>query len=305
MGTDKVFITTFTDPMMGLSWEYEPDFRKLETHFPGTIEFRYMMAVLVPDVYRLVDPHDLPLGNDVAIRNYNARLADIYRSEEAISGMPINMAGFHLFSTDCTSSRPLNIAYKAALLTDREKAGAFLYRLRYATVVECKQTTRLEEILRVADKIGMDTEAFLRCYNDGTAENALNHDLRLGHDLGIRTLPAYLLQYGDKRVLVKILIDYDAFVSVIREMTNDRVHPQDVQPSLEVVRRLLRRHPLISLIEIREALALQNMDEALKWISPLIENGEASLRDGFISQSSHQPLFGDSSSQEAPYPLCP
>ncbi|MBR1672357.1 MAG: hypothetical protein IJ702_05475, partial [Fretibacterium sp.] len=85
----RVLITTFTDPMMGLSWEYEPVFRKLETHFPGTIEFRYMMAVLVPDVYRLVDPRDLPLGKETALRNYNARLADIYRSEETISGMPI------------------------------------------------------------------------------------------------------------------------------------------------------------------------------------------------------------------------
>ena len=49
---NKITITTFTDPMMGLSWEYEPTFRKLETHFPGVIDFRYIMSVLVPDEKR-------------------------------------------------------------------------------------------------------------------------------------------------------------------------------------------------------------------------------------------------------------
>ena len=42
---------TFTDPMMGLSYECEPIFRKLETHFPGRIEFIYVMSGLVRNVY--------------------------------------------------------------------------------------------------------------------------------------------------------------------------------------------------------------------------------------------------------------
>ena len=47
---EQVLITTFTDPMMGLSWECEPVFRKLETHFRNKLEFRYLMAGLVRDV---------------------------------------------------------------------------------------------------------------------------------------------------------------------------------------------------------------------------------------------------------------
>lgn len=56
-----VTITTFTDPMMGLSYECEPIFRKLETHFENHIEFKYVMSGLVRDVYHFVDKRDLLL----------------------------------------------------------------------------------------------------------------------------------------------------------------------------------------------------------------------------------------------------
>ena len=144
---NSVVITTFTDPMMGLSYECEPIFRKLETHFRGQIAFRYVMSLLVRDVFELVDPADMEQGKETAIRNYNARLARIYEEEEAISGMPICMNQFHLFSTEDTSSLPLNLAYKAAQLAAPELADLFLYNLRYATIVECRPTTRIEEIL--------------------------------------------------------------------------------------------------------------------------------------------------------------
>ena len=76
----KVTILTFTDPMMGLSYESEPVFRKLETHFGGSINFKYLMSVLVKNVYDLVDPSDLSVSKEFALRNYNARLAKIYES---------------------------------------------------------------------------------------------------------------------------------------------------------------------------------------------------------------------------------
>lgn len=38
---DKIIITSFTDPVCTWCWGTEPIFRKLETHFPGQIEFRY------------------------------------------------------------------------------------------------------------------------------------------------------------------------------------------------------------------------------------------------------------------------
>ena len=122
---NKVTILTFTDPMMGLSYESEPIFRKLEIHFEGSINFKYLMSVLVKNVYDLVNPADLSISKELALKNYNARLAKIYENEESISGMPI----FQLFSVNETSSLPLNLAYKAVQIVDEEKSEQFLYRL--------------------------------------------------------------------------------------------------------------------------------------------------------------------------------
>ena len=176
---DKISLVTFTDPMMGLSYECEPIFRKLETHFAGKIEFHYVMSLLVRDVYDLIDPDDLRRGKEFAIKNYNARLAEIYESEEVLGGLPINMTGFELFSVNETSSAPLNIAYKAAQIVDAEKADEFLYRLRYATIVDCRPTTRLSEILKVVIKTGLDVKKFLAAYNDGRAEKNFQADLQI------------------------------------------------------------------------------------------------------------------------------
>ena len=276
-------ITTFTDPMMGLSWEYEPTFRKLETHFQ--IEFRYTMSVLVPDVYRLVNPDALKISKEFAIKKYNERLAKIYESEEAISGMPINMTDFHLFSVENDSSKPLNLAYKAVQLTDKNKASSFLYKLRYATIVECRQTTKLDEILDIVRKSNIDIEKFLEHYNDGSAENALQHDLVLTRELGIYTLPAYLIQYDDKRALIKILIGYEDFVSIIHEITNGRIIPQSPKLSAEVFIEFLNKHPLISLLELKEAFDFENVDSVRKFIDTLPKECYI-LKNDFILKSS-------------------
>lgn len=121
----KLTLTIFTDPMMGLSYESEPFFRKLETHFQQQIQFRYVMSGLVRNVYDFVDPEDLKVSQEYALEKYMLQLAAIYKSEENITGMPINMTDFQLFTTEFNSSIPLNLAYKAAQLADSNKADHF------------------------------------------------------------------------------------------------------------------------------------------------------------------------------------
>ena len=66
---EKLMITTFTDPMMGLTYECEPIYDKLKVRYPQ-IEFRWVMSLLVRDV------SDLMLPNET-IAQYNKRLARI------------------------------------------------------------------------------------------------------------------------------------------------------------------------------------------------------------------------------------
>ena len=273
----KVTILTFTDPMMGLSYECEPIFRKLETHLYGDVDFKYLMNVLVKNVYDLVDPVDLSVSRELAIKNYNLKLAKIYESEENLTGMPINMTNLQLFSVEHTSSLPLNLAYKAAQLVDESKADLFLYNLRYATIVECRPTTQTKEILKVVKNTNIDEQSFLKYFQSCEVTSALDMDLKFSRRLGIRTLPAYLIEYDGEGALFQELLGYDAFITIIDRLTKGAIKPKIVEKTTKNLRELIRRHPLISIIEIREAFDFSNIDEAINFIAPLIESREVKI----------------------------
>lgn len=277
----KVKITTFTDPMMGLSYECEPMFRKLKTHFESQIEFKYVMSGLVRDVYQFVNTADLRFGEKEAIKRYNKRLAKIYEGEESISSMPINMNGFCLFDTEHTSSIPLNLAYKAVQLISPEKADLFLYNLRYATIVDCRPTTHTEEILEVVRKTGIKVDRFMTAYNDGSAQAELDKDLALFKRLGLHSLPAYLIQYGEKGYLIQTF-SYTDFLSVIDKITDGKIQPQAVEKSMENIKKLIEKHPLISPIEIKEALDFDSTEEVEEAIKPLKDIEIVSVPHGWF-----------------------
>lgn len=214
---DKLILTVFTDPMMGLSYESEPIIERLQKEYAGQIEIRYVMSVLVRDVSDFMLPEELALEPEESIRRYCKRLAQIYKSEESIGGLPINMEGFCLFDTEHRSSKPLCLAYKAAQLTAPAKADAFLTALRHATVLEGRPTTHEDEILRVVHEIGIDEVVFMKHLQDGSAEDALAQDMALTRRIGIRSLPSYILQQEEKALIIQSF-DYLDFVMAIKEI---------------------------------------------------------------------------------------
>ena len=61
----------------------------------------------------------------------------------------------------------------------------------------------MDVIQDVINKTGIDESAFLRHFNDATAEAALQNDLSYTARLGIRSLPTCLVQYRDKALLMQ------------------------------------------------------------------------------------------------------
>lgn len=214
---EKLIITTFTDPMMGLTYECEPIYDKLKENYPQT-EFRWVMSLLVRDV------SDFMLPNET-ITQYNKRLARIYESEQSIGGLPISMPDLHLFDEQHRSSLPLNLAYKAAQLADIDMADDFLKNLRHATIVDVLPTTHFDVILKVVRDTGIDEDKFTRQYQDGSAQAMLEHDLNMVRKLNIRTLPAYMLQYGENAVIVRNLISYESFTEIIGQLSDGEMKP--------------------------------------------------------------------------------
>lgn len=276
---EKLTIEVFTDPMMGLSYESEPVFRKLETHFGPQVEFFYRMGWLVRDVMDFVDPADLQSGKAEAIRRYNGRLARIYEEEESIGGLPINMEGFSLFSETEISSLPLNLAYKAVERIAPEKAERFLYLLRYATIVETRPTTRIEEILRVTDSLPIDRKAFMEAFHDKTTLEALSEDLRAHTALSVYTLPTYVLNYAGRSMVIPRLIGYGDFSEAIDSISLGTIRPTLPERSQDAIFQLCEKHPLISSIEIRDAFEFSSVEEVQGFIQPLVEAGRLAVRE--------------------------
>lgn len=261
----KVTILHFTDPMMGLSYEMEPIFRKLETHFDEKIIFTNVMSVLVKNVFDFVNPADLSVSMNFALEKYLVKLAKIYESEEKISGMPILMKKCKIFSEKNLSSKPLNLAYKTALIVDKEKAENFLYNLRFATVVENRITTNFDEILKIAAESKIDAEKFKKVF-ENDAEKALEIDLSFCEKLFIRTLPTFLIEYDGEGKIFHGILSYENFVEIISEMTNKKIQSKNFLATEENLKKLLSRHQKISSLEIKFAFDFEKIEDAEKFI---------------------------------------
>lgn len=212
---DKIVITQFTDPMMGLSWECEPALQRIVSEYGDAVELRDVMGLLVRDVADFMTPEERALPEAEGIARYNERLAQIYLDEQAVGGVPINMEGFRLFAPDRRSSLPLCLAYEAAKLASPDKARAFLLRLREATVRECRPTTETGEIMRVVRICGIDEGTFMAAFEDGAAMAALEEDLRYKESFGIWALPAFLVERGERAVLIRGVADYDMLMQAM------------------------------------------------------------------------------------------
>ncbi len=216
-----IIITTFTDPMMGLSYECEPVYEKLANYFNGHIIFKYIMSGLVRDVSDFMLPEELALTPKEGIAKYNNRLAKIYMSEINIGGLPMNMENFHLFDENHRSSYPLNIAYKAAELSNPDKAYLYLLRLRRATILEGRQTTLDDELINIAREVGINEKIFCEYYYNGQAMRAFQEDLNFKNSLGIHYLPSCIIQCGNQAKIVNGLIGFDNFLAVIENLRHE------------------------------------------------------------------------------------
>ncbi|HHW7579602.1 TPA: DsbA family protein [Mannheimia haemolytica] len=268
----QVKIYNFTDPMMGLSYESEPFFRRLDTHFGRQVALQFVMGGLVRDVADFMTLDDFKDGKERAFQRYNARLAKIYEAEQAISGMPIKMDRLALFDETHTSSLPLNLAFKAVELINPNLAEPFLYRLRFATIVEQRMTTDERVLADVAVQTGMAKEAFFKAYHSDTVKHALQNDFDLRAKWGIHALPAYLFCYGDRQILKTGVLDFDGFASVIKQISDGQIVPTKPTLNTATLQYFLQKRELVSLTEIRHAFDLADNQAVREWLGKIEQN---------------------------------
>ena len=270
MGAERVRITTFTDPMMGLSYEMEPVYRHLEAVFGDHVELRWHMGLLVRDARDFMTPAERALDEEAAFAAYNTRLAGIYLAEEPLGGVPMDMSSFALFSPDHASTLPLCLAYHAAAIASPGLAYAYLVRLRFATVAQGRRTTLPAVCREVAAETGVDLQKYDASLGNDGAQAALREDLSLMAALGIHCLPACLVEGTSSSVLLNGLCGYDELCGAISRVGGGK--PQGVTASHDALRAMLARQKLVSREEICAAFGLQR-EEARELAEQVVAHG--------------------------------
>lgn len=267
----RIIITNFTDPVCSWCWGSEPVFRALETHYPDEIEFRYIMGGLVEDIDDFVDASS---GIDGGSDGANAQIISHWLESEDFHGMPIKPDGFHLFSKKFPSSYSQNIAYKAAQMVDKNKADAFLRRLREATLTEAKVTSDPDVQIELASEVGINISEFIKAIDSGEAFKKFRGDKAITYATEVRGFPSFLVKSSSGRqVLVRGYKTFDDFKEVISHLTDASLEPIEVKPTKEGLLELLDKHPKLAREEVRQAFSFKERGDADKWLEELINDG--------------------------------
>lgn len=254
---NKIIITSFTDPLCTWCWGEEPIFRKIETHFGASVQFRFVMGGLVEDFSSPGWPWNepgkggIPEGNKIIGRHW----ADASSKH----GMPTVGEAMNLFDEKYRSSWPQNIAVKAAEIINPKIAPIFLHRLREASAAEGLQTSRDDVLISLAAQTGLDVQAFITAFTDGSARKAFENDKKYAVSLGVTGFPTCLVQYSDKTVLLSGYTNYDTFVAVFAQLSGGKIKPKTPATDDATILALLQKYGRLAPEEIRMAFDMPDV----------------------------------------------
>ena len=274
---NKIIITNFTDPVCTWCWGTEPIFRKLETHFPGKVEFRFVMGGLVKDAHEMMDPANGIGSTDLT--QFNRQVAAHWKEASARHGMPVDAENFDLFDEEHRSTYPQNIAYKAAQMSNPDKADLFLYNMRVAAAAEARKISHEDVLVSIASESGLDVESFLTHFKDGSAEKAFHGDMWLISGVGAHGFPTFLIKYNSSQYMLRGYNRYETFVAVINSATQGSVKPVDVEATQENLSMLMEKHPRMAAEEIRQAFDFGTVEQVKDFLAPMVEAGQLEIQN--------------------------
>lgn len=213
---DAVELIAFTDPVCTWCWGSEPVLRKLEVWYGEQVKIRYVMGGLVEDIREFYDRAN-DIGGDP--ERSNAQIAHHWLEASERHGMPVQVEGFRLFTSETVSTYPQNIAFKAAELTNPALATIFLRRMREASAAEARETGRREVLIELASEVGLDVAAFIGHMSDGSAEAAFRQDLEETRRYGARGFPTFVLRFGDQQIMLRGYQSFASMKAVIDEVS--------------------------------------------------------------------------------------
>ncbi|WP_298704596.1 hypothetical protein [uncultured Veillonella sp.] len=139
--------------------------------------------------------------------------------------------------------------------------------------------TKFDELSQLARRFGIDEDTFTKAYNSEETFKALMEDITWRVNLGIYSLPSYLIEYKNKQIIVSGVFSYEEFLPYIETLTEGIVQPKAVPFSKEQLQAILQKHPHSHYYELNAAFDLDS-------IEPLDDVLQSWAREGFITKDS-------------------
>lgn len=267
---EQLTLTQFTDPVCTWCWGSEPIIRKLQWRLGEQINISYIMGGLVEDIREFYD-HANDIGGDP--EESNEKIARHWLEASEKHGMPVKTQGFQLFTDKHPSSYPQNIAYKAAQKQSKELANKFLRRLREATATEARQTNRRDELVGLANEVGLDLISFIQRLEDGSAQQAFKEDLQFARKHNVRAFPSFRLSYKHEHIMLHGYQSYKTLKALIQNTTDEAITERPVRKSEGAVLEFINRFESVAPVEIKKAFDLSD-DEMTSLVTSLLNQEE-------------------------------
>lgn len=275
---EQLTITSFTDPVCTWCWGSEPIFRALEQTYGNQIQFEFIMGGLVKDIRYNFDPANGIGGSNLGVSEIVSQVSKHWIEASNRHGMPVNVADFKVFDDNNRSSYPLNIAFKAAEMIDKEKAHTFLYLLRSASAAEGRATNELDVMLDLVSQAGLDIEAFQKHFTDGSAEGAFKKDLEEVMKNGVTGFPTYMITYKEKSIKLNGFRNLLQFMNAIDSISNGDIKKLDsLEFTKENLLSVLSGRPKLAMAEIKAIFKIDSLDKTFELVDSIVRETDIKM----------------------------
>ena len=267
---EKITILQFTDPICVWCWGNEPVLRAIDYLYGEKVSIRYIMGGLVEDITTL---YDINGTKEEIIRQANRIIQKNWHAASEKHGMPVVTTSNELFTERYPSSFPQNIAYEAAKRINPTQAKLFMRLLREATFIESRRTSQIDVLIDIATQAGYNSAEFIDEYTTGSANADFMQDRMLCRRNGITGFPSYLIKYDDTEVILGGYQNLNTFHTIIKRLSNGRIKPRRVGPSIANLLDFAHRYGSIYSVEIECAFGLDRYQTDLM-VGQLISAGK-------------------------------
>jgi putative protein-disulfide isomerase len=214
---DKVSVTYFTDPLCCYSWAMEPQWRRLQYEYEGSMQVQYIMGGLLPDWTSFQD----------TVNNISrpAQMGPLWMQASQVTGMPMNSAIWH--TNPPLSSYPACIAVKCAQLQSAIAGARYLRLLRESVMLHGNNISQQEVLLAVAKQLfnempQFDVRRFEQDLVNGNGLAVFRNDMHTVQIQNIQRYPALLFRrLGYPAVLITGYKPYAVLLQAFGQVAGD------------------------------------------------------------------------------------